>query len=54
MIFSSMKQQVFDVVERTGLADEIGRDNFFASDEAALEAARGRASVRNLPAAAGA
>ena len=53
MIFSSMKQQVFDVVERTGLADEIGRENFFASDEAALEAAIGRAARMSPPAGAG-
>ncbi len=32
LVFSGAKQQVLDVMERTGLAQEIGAANFFASD----------------------
>ena len=32
LVFSGAKRQVLDVMERTGLADEIGAANFFVSD----------------------
>ena len=32
LVFSGVKRQVLDVMERTGLADEIGAANFFVSD----------------------
>lgn len=35
--FSSAKRQVMEVIERTGLAAEIGRENFFGSERLALE-----------------
>ncbi len=35
--FSSAKQQFLDVIERTGLAAEIGAGNIFRSDDAALD-----------------
>jgi sulfate permease, SulP family len=44
MVFSSMKPQVHEVVERTGLGDEIGRENFFDTDEAAFRAVLERVS----------
>jgi SulP family sulfate permease len=36
--FSGIKRQVMDVMTRTGLADKIGVDNLFPTDNAALEA----------------
>ena len=36
--FSSAKRQFMEVIERTGLAAEIGNENFFNSDELALQA----------------
>lgn len=36
--FSGLKQQVLEVMERTGLIEEIGRENLFASEDDALEA----------------
>lgn len=38
LVFSGAKRQVVDVMQRTGLLAEIGADNFYASDEAALAA----------------
>ena len=49
LVFSSMKPQVFEVVERTGLADEIGRENFFDTDEAAFKAVLGRLPAVAVP-----
>ncbi|MEW5707564.1 SulP family inorganic anion transporter [Pelomicrobium sp. G1] len=36
--FSGLKRQVLEVMERTGLIEEIGRENLFASEDDALEA----------------
>lgn len=36
LVFSNMKHQVLDVIERTGLAAEIGEENIFASADLAL------------------
>ena len=36
LVISSAKRQFMEVVERTGLAADIGRDNFFRSDSAAV------------------
>jgi sulfate permease, SulP family len=36
LVFSSAKRQFLDVLERTGLAAEIGEENIFGSDDAAL------------------
>lgn len=38
LAFSGLKQQVYDVVERTGLLRQIGEDNVFAADREAWEA----------------
>ena len=38
--FSSLKQQVYEVMMRTGLVREIGAQNIFASDREALEGLR--------------
>ena len=35
--FSGIKRQVRDVMDRTGLGERIGADNFFASDQEALD-----------------
>ena len=45
LLFSGVKRQVMEVIERTGLAEEIGRAAFFDSDSAALEALRARAAT---------
>jgi SulP family sulfate permease len=37
LLFSRMKRQVFDVLERGGLVDRIGRDRFFPRTDRALE-----------------
>src|SRR5258706_2566771 len=44
--FSGIKRQVMDVMARTGLADKIGADNIFATDNAALAALLPRLSPR--------
>ena len=38
MVFSGLKRQVLNVLERTGLHDIIGAGNFFRTEEQALEA----------------
>lgn len=38
MIFSGLKMQVLEVMERTGLYQRIGKENFFRTDDAALAA----------------
>jgi len=38
MVFSGLKRQVLNVLERTGLHDIIGAENFFRTEEQALEA----------------
>lgn len=42
VVLGGVKQQVMIVMERTGLAETIGKDNFFATRREALEAARTR------------
>jgi sulfate permease, SulP family len=42
LVISHAKPQFIDVAERSGLSDVIGRENFYASDEAALSATRAR------------
>ena len=42
LAFSGLKHQVLSVLHRTGLAAEIGEENIFPSDDAALAALRGR------------
>lgn len=42
LVFSGAKQQVAEVMERTGLVAAIGAENIFATDRAALEALRQR------------
>ena len=36
LVFSGTKRQVLEVMERTGLVEEIGVENFFDSERAAL------------------
>ena len=45
LVFCGAKRQVLDVVQRTGLMQEMGAENFFESDGAALEALRESASA---------
>jgi len=52
LAFSSAKHQVLDVVERTGLAAEIGHMNIFGSDDAALKELFRRADGEAATAAA--
>jgi SulP family sulfate permease len=42
LVFSGAKQQVAEVMERTGLAAAVGAENLFATDNAALDALRQR------------
>ncbi|KAA6185540.1 SulP family inorganic anion transporter [Thiohalocapsa marina] len=42
LYFSGLKHQVMSVFERTGLVDEIGRDRFYPTKEAALQDLLGR------------
>ena len=51
MVFSGMKLSVRDVLRRTGLETSIGMDNFFDTEEAALEAIFKRVSDENFDAA---
>ena len=37
LAFSGLKKQVSDVMDRTGLTDEIGETNIFATDKMALD-----------------
>lgn len=37
LIFSGLKKQVYEVMDRTGLIDRIGAENVFATDRAALD-----------------
>ena len=37
LVFSGFKRQVQDVVERTGLKDQIGADHLFATDREAID-----------------
>jgi SulP family sulfate permease len=37
LVFCSIKGNVIDVMQRTGLVDKIGQDNIFASEDAALK-----------------
>jgi SulP family sulfate permease len=45
LVVSQAKRQFLDVAERTGLCDAIGRQNFFAADDAAFHALRERLST---------
>jgi MFS superfamily sulfate permease-like transporter len=49
LMFSSLKHQVLQVFERSGLVDELGRGSYFADKQSALEAlsARYDGSARN-------
>jgi SulP family sulfate permease len=38
LVFSGLKMQVLEVMERTGLIETIGRDNIFGTDRIAMEA----------------
>ncbi len=38
MVFSGMKMQVLDIMQRTGLYGEIGAENFFRTEDMALDA----------------
>ncbi len=38
LVFSNAKQQFQEVAERSGLSEQIGRENFFAGDDAAFKA----------------
>ena len=40
LIISNAKRQFLDVAERTGLADQIGRENFFDRDDLAFARVR--------------
>ncbi|SPE19767.1 sulfate transporter [Burkholderiales bacterium] len=42
LTFSSLKKQVQDVMDRSGLSEQIGRRNIFSTDDCALEELRGR------------
>jgi SulP family sulfate permease len=37
LVFCSIKGNVIDVMQRTGLVDKIGKDNIFASEDVALK-----------------
>ncbi len=37
LVFSGFKRQVQEVIERTGLAEQIGRDQIFATDREAID-----------------
>ncbi|MDH5735675.1 MAG: sodium-independent anion transporter, partial [Gammaproteobacteria bacterium] len=37
LVFSGLKKQIFDVVRATHLFDSIGKENFFATEDMALE-----------------
>ena len=53
LVFSGAKRRVLEVVERTGLMQEIGAANFFESDKMALQALMGDARVAAVELAAG-
>ena len=48
LAFSGLKHQVLSVLRRTGLLAEIGAENIFPSDDAALAALRGRGEDHGL------
>jgi sulfate permease, SulP family len=52
MVFSGMKLQVREVLRRTGLETAIGTENFFNTEDAALDAIFTRISDDNFDAAA--
>ena len=51
LAFSSAKRQFMEVIERTGLTEEIGEANIFGSDEAALKELFYRLDENNLSSA---
>jgi SulP family sulfate permease len=54
VVFSATKAQVMTVLERTGLADRIGRGNFFYTESGALDALSGRIAAKTGQTAAAA
>ena len=50
LVFSGAKRRVLEVVERTGLMQEIGAANFFDSDKMALQALMGEARLPEVEA----
>ena len=50
LVFSGAKRRVLEVVERTGLMQEIGAANFFDSDKMALQALMGKARLPEVEA----
>ena len=42
LCFSGFKEHVLDVIERTGLSDQIGSENLYPTDQTALDALRNR------------
>ena len=46
LVFSGVNTQVYEVLDRTGLATRIGAENFFPDDQSAFVALAGRAAVR--------
>jgi SulP family sulfate permease len=52
LAFSNTKRQVLDVIERTGLAAEVGEANIFGSEDAALNALLSRLDMDRASGAA--
>ncbi|OGK88195.1 MAG: DNA repair protein [Candidatus Rokubacteria bacterium GWC2_70_16] len=50
LVFSGLKHQVVAVVERTGLSAEIGAENFFRTEDAALSAIYGAVADQSVDA----
>ncbi len=48
LTFSSLKKQVQDVMDRSGLTEQIGKSNIFATDALALEQLRGRLNEQSM------
>jgi SulP family sulfate permease len=48
LVFSGAKRQFIEVAERTGLANEIGQDNIFPTDDLALKALFARVKTKAL------
>jgi SulP family sulfate permease len=42
LVFSGLKMQVMEVMERTGLIETIGKDNIYSTDKVAIEALQAR------------
>lgn len=48
LVLSGVKPQVLEVIERTGLYDEIGRTNFFDADDTAFKEVLGRLATQSV------